>query len=54
MSGLWRLERNAKRSTTHGFVRELGEPPYEYAWGRINSEFDAKGCVSEIIITYAD
>jgi len=32
--------------------QELGKPPYRYAWGSIDSEYDAKGCVSEIILTY--
>ena len=33
--------------------RELGRPPCEYRWGTVYSEFDAKGCVSEIIVRYA-
>ena len=32
--------------------QELGKPPYEYAWGSIVSEYDSKGCESEIIFTY--
>lgn len=31
---------------------EFGKPPYKYSWGRVDSEFDGKGCVSEIIVTY--
>jgi hypothetical protein len=46
------LERKAKHDT---WLRaELGNPPYKYSWGRVDSEFDGKGCVSEIIVTYAD
>lgn len=32
---------------------ELGEPPYCYAWGEITSNYDPKGCVSDIILSYA-
>ena len=34
-------------------LREIGKAPYDYAWGSVASEYDAKGCVSEIIVTYA-
>ena len=45
-------ERKAKHDT---WLRaELGEPPYEYPWGEIVSEFDGRACVSEIIVVYAD
>ena len=46
------LERKALHDTW--LMREIGEPPYCYAWGSIASEYDAKGCVSEIIVTYAE
>lgn len=51
----WTAENELKRKAMHdAWLRaELGRPPYEYAWGKIASEFDAKGCVSEIIVTYA-
>lgn len=46
------LERKAKHDA---WLRaELGEPPYEYTWGRVVSEFDGRACVSEIIVVYAD
>ena len=31
---------------------ELGEPPYRYRWGGVESEYDSKGCASEIIVVY--
>lgn len=31
---------------------ELGKPPYEYPWGQVTSDYDPKGCASEIIIVY--
>jgi hypothetical protein len=34
--------------------QELGRPPYEFAWGSVVSEYDAKGCESAIIITYGN
>lgn len=45
------LERKAKHDAW--LQAELGKPPYDYSWGRIVSEFDAKGCASEIIVSYA-
>lgn len=55
-TGEWTMEIERQRKALHDkwLHAEIGEPPYEYAWGRINSEFDAKGCVSEIIVTYDD
>jgi hypothetical protein len=52
----WTMETELQRKTLHDtwLLAELGSSPYEHAWGRIDSEFDAKGCVSEIIVTYAD
>lgn len=51
----WTEEHELERKTLHDawLRRELGNPPYDYAWGTIKSEYDAKGCVSEIIVTYA-
>lgn len=54
-AGDWTMPLELERKSRHdAWLRsELGEPPYEYPWGSIASEFDAKGCVSEIIVTYA-
>ena len=46
------LERKAKHDS---WLRsELGRPPYDYAWGNVTSDYDPRGCVSEIIVTYAE
>lgn len=52
----WTEEHELERKSVHDawLRREIGEPPYKYAWGSIASEYDAKGCVSEIIVTYAE
>jgi hypothetical protein len=47
------LERQRKGLHDQWLNTELGAPPYQYAWGDVVSEFDQKGCVSEIIVTYA-
>lgn len=51
----WTEEHELERKALHDawLRREIGKPPYDYAWGSIASEYDAKGCVSEIIVTYA-
>lgn len=52
----WTTESELQRKLLHDnwLLAKFGKPPYEQGWGKISSEFDAKGCVSEIIITYAD
>ena len=45
------LERKAKHDAW--LQSALGTPPYTYPWGTVTSEFDAKGCASDIIVTYA-
>jgi hypothetical protein len=52
----WTEEHELERKAIHDawLRREFGRPPYEFAWGSIASYFDAKGCVSEIIVSYAD
>lgn len=52
----WTEEHELERKALHDawLRREIGEPPYDYAWGSIASEYDAKGCVSEIIVSYAE
>ncbi len=44
------LERKAKHD--HWLAQELGNGPYQYRWGSITSDFDPRGCSSEIIIVY--
>jgi len=55
MDRLWTEELEQKRKGIHDdWLRvELGEPPYRYDWGDISSAFDQKGCLSDIIFSYA-
>lgn len=50
----WTVERELERKALHDrwLHAELGNPPYDYAWGRVISEFDPKGVASEIIVVY--
>jgi hypothetical protein len=50
----WTEERELERKAAHDrwLLAELGIPPYEYAWGRVASEFDPRGLASEIIVVY--
>lgn len=50
----WSVDRELERKSKHDkwLQQELGKPPYDYAWGQIASEFDAKGLASEIIVVY--
>lgn len=51
---LWSEARELDRKSTHDrwLAQELGNGPYEYAWGSITSDFDPRGCSSEIIVVY--
>jgi hypothetical protein len=51
----WTEENEMKRKALHDqwLLKELGSPPYRYAWGSLSSEYDSKGCVSDIIVSYA-
>jgi hypothetical protein len=53
-SGEWTeaLEQERKKVHDDWLRTELGKPPYEYAWGSITSDYDPRGCVSEIIVAY--
>lgn len=50
----WTEANELERKALHDdwLRREIGMPPYEYAWGWIESFYDAKSCVSEIIVKY--
>lgn len=52
----WTTELEQERKLKHDeWLRaELGPPPYEFAWGTVTSEFDPRGCVSDIIVSYAE
>lgn len=47
-----RVERERKLRHDTWLRTNLGDPPYEYAWGHVGSEYDAKGYASAIIIVY--
>jgi hypothetical protein len=51
----WSTARELERKAKHDawLQSTLGPPPYIFPWGTIASEFDAKGCASDIIVTYA-
>lgn len=46
------VERERKRHHDAWLSAQLGEPPYRYAWGEVESDYDSKGCASAIIIGY--
>lgn len=51
----WTEELEIARKRTHDdWLRaELGEPPYRYGWGSIESIFDQRSCISDLIISYS-
>jgi hypothetical protein len=50
----WTIELELERKSLHErwLQKELGTPPWNYEWGRVVSEFDAKSVASEIIVVY--
>jgi hypothetical protein len=50
----WSEERETVRKAAHDrlLTENLGEPPYQYAWGSVTSDHDPRGCASEIIVAY--
>lgn len=48
-----RLELERKERHDAWLLDELGAPPYRFTWGTVSSDFDQKGCVSDIIVVYA-
>ena len=53
-AGNWseRIEHERKERHDSWLRTQLGDPPYAFSWGEVASEFDAKGCASEIIVVY--
>jgi hypothetical protein len=47
------LELERKRIHDDWLVSALGQPPYRYDWGVVESAYDARGCASDIIVAYA-
>ena len=54
-TGDWSIAIENERKQKHdAWLRdELGAPPYRFPWGSVESNYDAKGCASDIIVTYA-
>jgi hypothetical protein len=50
----WSEESEVQRKELHDswLLKELGKPPYQFRWGQIVSEYDAKGVSSAIIVVY--
>lgn len=50
----WTEEAELQRKKLHEewLARELGAPPYQFGWGEVVSEYDAKGVSSAIIVVY--
>ena len=55
-AGEWTEELEHSRKAKHDeWLRaELGALPYEYPWGSVTSDYDPRGCVSDIIVSYGD
>jgi|SRR5688572_6003612 len=53
--GEWTVENELARMEVHDqwLRKELGNPPYDYSWGQVVSDYDQKGCASTIIVAYA-
>ena len=50
----WSETRELARKELHdAWLRnESGPSPYRYTWGRLESSYDAKACVSDILVSY--
>jgi hypothetical protein len=50
----WSYEAEMRRKDLHDLIlrEELGDPPYEYPWGRVGSAYDSKGGFSLIFVRY--
>ena len=50
----WTEQSELERKRLHDlWLREnCGSPPYQYPWGSLDSVYDPKGCVSDIILSY--
>jgi hypothetical protein len=53
---VWSVDHELERKELHDdWLRAgIGEPPYDYPWGRIESDYDSKGCASSVIMTYGE
>jgi len=50
----WDRDCELRRKAYHDawLKTELGDPPYEYLWGTVDSTFDEKGMSSGIVIIF--
>jgi len=50
----WSEARELARKEVHDewLRNEIGPPPYRYIWGRLESSYDAKACVSDILVSF--
>jgi hypothetical protein len=50
----WSEARELARKELHdAWLRnEIGPPPYRFPWGRLESSYDAKACVGDILISF--
>jgi hypothetical protein len=50
----WTEDNERQRQALHDTILHewLGDPPYAYAWGRINSGYDSRSGFSEIRVAY--
>jgi hypothetical protein len=52
----WSVEHELERKRVHDnwLRQEIGKPPYQFQWGRLESNYDPKGCASAIIVSYVE
>ena len=52
----WVEDREQQRKVKHDvWLRtELGDPPYDFRWGNVESDFDPRAWSSEILVTYSE
>ena len=52
----WSVEHELARKRVHDewLRQEIGKPPYQFPWGRLESNYDPKGCTSAIIVSYVE
>lgn len=51
----WSENQELERKRIHDQLleKDLGRPPYAYAWGKIESVYDSKDGASSIVVTYS-
>ena len=56
MEKTWSVEHELERKRVHDdwLRQEIGKPPYQFPWGRLESDYDPKGCASAIIVSYVE